>query len=169
VNNNSSKTKQDLEQIFQVSLQHKPSYFQIRFIGIANNGKEVIRLDKTNETVVLSNDLQEKGDTEYFNEGIKMNKGEFYFSQINLNEEHGLISEPYTPTLRAASPVFNVKNEKLGIVVINVDLTQFFKTLKKISGTELEFYLIDSQGQYLFANNNNLVCDFGMIYYPLGF
>src|SRR5690606_13247238 len=33
VNNNSAKTKQDLEQIFQVSLQHKPSYFQIRFIG----------------------------------------------------------------------------------------------------------------------------------------
>lgn len=160
INNTSAKTTQDLEQYFKVTLENKSSYFQIRLIGIENNGKEIIRLDKVNDTVVLSNALQEKGDKEYFTEAIKMNKGEFYFSQINLNEEHGVISEPYTPTLRAASPVYDTNNKKLGIVIINVDLTQFFEALKRISGSELRFYLIDAYGQYLFANNKDM--EFGL-------
>src|SRR5690606_38719698 len=160
INNTTAKTQADLERYFEVSLQNKSSYFQIRLIGIENNGKEIIRLDKINNTVVLSNELQEKGDKEYFTEAIKTNRGEFYFSQINLNEEHDVISEPYTPTLRAASPIYDANNKKLGIVIINVDLTQFFETLKRISGSELRFYLIDANGQYLFANNKAI--EFGL-------
>ncbi|MBU3821101.1 HAMP domain-containing protein [Flavobacteriaceae bacterium XHP0103] len=160
INNTSAKTAQDLEHYFEVTLENKSSYFQIRLIGIENNGKEIVRLDKINDNVLLSTELQEKGDKEYFTEAIKMSKGEFYFSQINLNEEHGVISEPYTPTLRAASPVYDANNKKLGIVIINVDLTQFFEALKRISGSELRFYLIDAYGQYLFANNKDM--EFGL-------
>jgi two-component system, sensor histidine kinase len=151
VNYNSEKTKQDLEQFFKVSLDNKPSYFQIRFIGIANNGKEIIRLDKIKQEIIISSNMQEKGNQEYFKEAIKMRKGDFYFSEINLNEEYGVISEPHTPTLRAASPVFDAKNTMIGIVIINVDLTKLFETLNKIAGNEFKLYLIDNKGQYLYS------------------
>lgn len=149
--NPSLHTTQNVNELFRVTLKNKASYFQIRLIGIENNGKEIIRLDKWNDQVTISNNLQEKGGHEYFKEAITMGKGDFYFSEINLNEEFGVVSEPHTPTLRAASPIFNENNVKIGIVIINVDLTQLFQTLGKISGNEFKLYLIDSHGQYLYS------------------
>ncbi|WP_111309334.1 ATP-binding protein [Confluentibacter sediminis] len=145
------KTSDDVNELFKVTLKNKASYFQIRLIGIENNGKEIIRLDKINQEVIISNNLQEKGSQEYFKEAIRMNKGDFYFSEINLNEEYGVISMPYIPTLRAASPIFNTENKIIGIVIINVDLTKLFETLDKISGNEFKLYLIDNKGQYLYS------------------
>src|SRR5690606_4701872 len=130
----SAKTTANIHELFAVSLRNKATYFQIRLIGIENNGKEIIRLDKLDEQITISDNLQEKGDHDYFKEAIAMNPGDFYFSEINLNEEYGVVSKPYTPTLRAASPVFDVNNKKIGIVIINVDLSKLFQTLNKISG-----------------------------------
>ena len=160
INNPTQESVDEIKHFFKALLQNKGSYFQIRYIGVENNGQEVIRLDKLDGQVLESNELQEKGDKEYFKEAIKMERGEFYFSQINLNEEYGYISKPYTPTLRAASPIFGKDKQILGIVIINVDLTKFFKELENISGSELKFYLIDAEGQYLFANNKAL--EFGI-------
>jgi len=150
ITEHSNKTTGEVHKLFEVTLKNKPSYFQIRLIGV-DKGKEIIRLDKINQQVIISNNLQEKGSQEYFKEAIKMNKGDFYFSEINLNEEYGIISEPYIPTLRAASPIFDVNNAVIGIVIINVDLTKLFATLNNISGNEFKLYLIDHNGQYLYS------------------
>ena len=65
-----------------------------------------------------------------------MEKGQVYLSKINLNEEYGTISEPVTPTVRAASPIFDRNNDLVGILVINVDLISFYRDLERISGRE---------------------------------
>ena len=151
----SEKNTEDLEQFFKVTLENKASYFQIRLIGTENKGKEIIRFDKLNEKVSKSDNLQEKGDREYFKETIKIKKGELYFSEINLNEEYGIISKPYIPTLRAASPVFNKDSSLIGAVVINVNLNKFYSNLSQISGSESQIYLIDKNGQYLYSKNKS--------------
>ncbi|GAA4943554.1 hypothetical protein GCM10023314_15740 [Algibacter agarivorans] len=147
----SKKISEDINQLFSTILKNKESYFQIRYIGTENNGKEIIRFDKIDDKILKSNNLQEKGDRNYYKEAINIKKGEFYFSKINLNEEHGVISLPYTPTLRAASPIFNVFNKIIGIVIINVDLNKFYNILNKISNEESQLYLINSEGEYLYA------------------
>ena len=156
----SEKNTIDLENLFKVTLQNKASYFQIRLIGTENNGKEIIRFDKMEQKVLKSENLQEKGDREYFKEAIKIDEGEFYFSKINLNEEYGVISKPYTPTLRAASPIFNTNNQIIGVVVINVELNQFYKNLAQISGADSQLYMVDNEGQYLYAPNKDF--EFGL-------
>ncbi len=151
INQGSPQTRQEINNLFQSVLKNKPSYFQIRWIG--SQGNEIIRFDKKNNQIIPITNLQDKSNHEYFKETIKMGHGDFYFSEINLNEEHGVISKPHTPTLRAASPIF-VKNSKLkGIVIINVNLNTFYKTLDQISNTELSLFLVDSLGQYLYAPN----------------
>ncbi|WP_242202730.1 hybrid sensor histidine kinase/response regulator [Aestuariivivens insulae] len=147
----SRKSTKDINSLFQSILSNKASYFQIRFIGAENNGKEIIRFDKKDGVVFQSDDLQEKGNRDYFKEAIHIKKGELYFSKINLNEEYGIISKPYTPTLRAASPIFNTNNKAIGIVIINVDLTRLYNTLDKISKGESQLYLLDKAGEYLYA------------------
>ncbi|WP_223548892.1 sensor histidine kinase [Aestuariivivens sp. NBU2969] len=151
VNTSSIKALQDVNLLFESTLSNKASYFQIRYIGIKNNGKEIIRFDKKNGIVMQSEDLQEKGNRDYFKEAINIKKGDLYFSKINLNEEYGIISKPYTPTLRAASPIFNASNQVTGIVIINVDLNKLYQTLDKISKEESQLYLINKDGEYFYA------------------
>ncbi|WP_034039925.1 hybrid sensor histidine kinase/response regulator [Wocania ichthyoenteri] len=151
----SKKANKDINQLFSTVLKNKASYFQIRYIGTKNNGEEIIRFDKIDGKILKSNDLQKKGDRDYFKEAIGIKKGEFYFSKINLNEEYGVISLPYTPTLRAASPIFNVSNKIIGIVIINVNLNKFYNILNKISNEESQLYLINSEGEYLYAPEKN--------------
>ncbi|MCX2678851.1 ATP-binding protein [Galbibacter sp. EGI 63066] len=152
VANSDKEATQDIDQLFYTILKNKKSYFQIRYIGVENNGKEIIRFDKEEGKIVKSDDLQEKGDRDYFKEAVHIKADELYFSKINLNEEYGVISEPHIPTLRAASPIFNNGQIK-GIVIINVDLRDLYNTLGQISGLEPEpqLYLIDAEGQYLYA------------------
>ena len=152
VENPTDRTTENIDDYFYTILHNKKSYFQIRYIGIANNGKEIIRFDKKNGQILKSDDLQEKGDRDYFKEAINIDEGELYFSKINLNEEYGVISDPQTPTLRAASPVF-LNGEIKGIVIINVDLGDFYTRLQQISGLESQLFLIDDDGQYLYARN----------------
>ncbi|MBM1105398.1 hypothetical protein JQC67_04510 [Aurantibacter crassamenti] len=147
----SVKTIADINELFRNTLENKKSYFQIRLIGVKNNGQEIIRFDKKNGEIFEPKTLQQKGNLVYFKETIKINKGELYFSKINLNEEYGVISNPPTPTLRTASPVFDIDGKIMGILIINVDLSSLFNTLEKISGTESQQLLVDGTGQYLYA------------------
>ncbi len=141
----------DIDNLFRITLENKASYFQIRFIGVADQGKEVIRFDKSNGRVFKSDTLQQKGDLDYFKETVQIKKGEFYFSKINLNEEYGVISEPPTPTVRAASPIFDSEDRPVGVLVINVDLGKLYGTFGRISGSESQLNIIDAEGQYLYS------------------
>ena len=151
----SIKTTRDIDQLFRIILENKETYFQIRLLDADENGKEIIRFDKEKGIVQKSNNLQQKGDREYFREAIQINKGEHYFSNINLNEEYGVISSPYTPTLRVASPIFNSENKKVGILIININLNPLYRNLDRIAGNDSKFYLIDSKGQYLYSHDRS--------------
>ncbi|MCB0686057.1 MAG: response regulator [Saprospiraceae bacterium] len=153
VNHRTSTNAANLGQLFAATLHNKPDYFQIRFID--QSGKEVIRFDKMNGEImpISIDDLQQKGGRDYFQESIEMNRGQYYFSRINLNEEHGIVSEPPIVTLRAASPVFDDQERKVGILVINVDLNRFNTQLDNISSHGIFTLLLDEYGQYLHHPN----------------
>ena len=154
VNTPSTPHEEDLNQLFRILLENKPAYFQIRLIN--HQGREEVRCEKLSNRVVklAESNLQEKGDRTYFLETIQLRQGEFYFSRINLNEEHGIISTPLTPTLRAASPVFTTDKVKYGIVIINVNLKYLYNDLDQLSGPGSNLYLLDKQGQYLYDKDH---------------
>ncbi|RAJ06157.1 ATP-binding protein [Arenibacter echinorum] len=151
----SEKTTNDIDQLFRIILENKETYFQIRLLEADENGKEIIRFDKLEDRVLKLTDLQQKGDREYFKEALQINKGEHYFSNINLNEEYGVISTPFTPTLRVASPIFDNENKKVGILIININLSPLYLSLDQIAGNDSQFYLIDAQGQYLYSHDRS--------------
>ncbi len=79
VANPTPENTSDINQLFRITLQNKASYFQIRWIGVEYNGKEIIRFDKKKEQVFRSDTLQEKGDREYFKKSLEIEQGEFLF------------------------------------------------------------------------------------------
>ncbi len=56
-----------LASIFSNFLKDKPNYIQLRYIGVQNGGKEIVRVDKvgTSINIVKKKNLQSKGERSY--------------------------------------------------------------------------------------------------------
>jgi signal transduction histidine kinase/DNA-binding NarL/FixJ family response regulator len=136
-------------------LQVRPTYFQARLIGLTDGGREIIRFDQDRGLIheVPAQDLQRKGDRDYFLETIKLPPGKFYLSEIDLNQEFGRISEPHIPTLRASTPIFDKSGALFGIVIVNMDLTSVFDELRTLAGPDIAVTLSNSRGDYLLHPN----------------
>lgn len=153
INSPTSGEKANLEKLFFNTLLYKPDYFQIRIISTEDYGKEEIRFDKYFGRIshTLPFELQYKDDKNYFKEATVLGKNEFFISEINLNEEYGVVEKPYTPTLRASSPLFTENGKMRGILVINVSLIRLYRELDKISESGINISIVDSLNQYLYS------------------
>jgi len=153
-NINLSDWKLRLEKEFLSYAKQNESYFQIRFIGIDNGGKELVRVEKidSNFIALSDNKLQKKGTKSYFKNTISLKKGEQFVSKINLNKEHGNIVFPIVPTLRVSMPVYH--NDILfGIIIINANVNTLFNLEKYRNIDGKNTYLVNSDGYYLFHND----------------
>lgn len=83
-----------IEQIFSEIITNKPFYHQIRYIGIANNGQELINVrNEKNNIIMPTSRLQEKYDRPYFQAAINKDPGQVYFSKIELAKNYGTVEE----------------------------------------------------------------------------
>lgn len=144
--------KHRLAKIFTAFANTHPHYNQIRFIGIADQGRELVRVDRIDGKVVATPDeaLQQKGSHDYFKETLNYQQGEVYLSDINLNREHGAVQAPHIRTLRAATPVFKDDTGELyGMIVINIDIGEFIDKLAMDLPSGMQAYLLNARGDYL--------------------
>ncbi len=131
-------------------LRQRPEYLQARFIGATEKGKEIVRIERHDQdlVVIADSDLQKKGDRAYVKETLLLKSGEQYLSPVELNREHGQIVFPLQPVVRVAAPVY-YKNEVLGLIVINAD----FKELSRLFNSppnQVSYFIADPNGDYLF-------------------
>jgi PAS domain S-box-containing protein len=143
-----------IKKMFTTYIEQHESYFQLRFIGIDNKGKELIRCENKDDTVFFTKNenLQSKGNKKYFKDTIVLNKDEVYISKINLNKEFGNISLPMIPTIRVAMPIYNGE-EVFGIVIINANTDKLFNLEKYRNIKGKNTFLINKDGYYLFHND----------------
>ena len=145
--------RQRLATIFAELLKAKPDYLQVRYIGVADNGREIVRVDRYGEKrgirVVPEAGLQEKGGREYFQNAIRNAPGQTSLSDINLNREHGEIERPVVPVLRASVPVYGGDGRVFGIIIINQDMRSVFADLKNIIRKNNRYYITNRYGDYL--------------------
>ena len=132
-------------------IEAKTEFFQIQFIGVAQNGRELVRvsqpwgyIEQTPEA-----ELQEIGDETYFQDTIRQPRGTIHFSQIRLNREHGEISSPLTPTLRIAMPIFTPLGQVFGMFVVNVNMSYLFSDMHRNLKSQQMLYVANNEGDYL--------------------
>jgi PAS domain S-box-containing protein len=140
-----------LPEIFSAFAEANPDYFQIRYIGVAANGRELVRVDATDGRVTVTppEKLQSVGDSDYFQAALKLHTGEVYLSEINLDQESGRIRVPHLRTLRAATPVFTPDGDLFGMIVINVDVGPAIEIITTHLPPGVQGYLVNSEGDYL--------------------
>ena len=154
--------KDRLSSIFREFLEAKPEYVQLRYIGVANNGRELVRVDQSWGFVESTKGvgLQEKGEEVYFQDTIRQPRGTIYFSDITLNREHGEVTAPLTPTLRIATPVYTASDEIFGIIVVNINMSYLFSRLHRNLKLHQILYVTNSEGEYLVHPNSQLTFGF---------
>lgn len=136
---------------FHSLLESKPYYRQVRIIGVQDNGREVIRVQRDGGIVEVIREeyLQQKAGEPYFKEGIKTPDGQIYLSDITLNRENGKISQPVTPMIRAAVPLYKNDGTLYGILVINAAYDRALERLMNDLNQPESFYITDRAGNYL--------------------
>ena len=140
----------NMRNAFRKFARQKKIYQQLRFINAS--GMEVIRINYANGRASNVSDtaLQDKSNEEYVTETMKLPKDGLYISPLNLNRENGEIQKPIQPTIRYATPVFDKSGEKIGLIILNVDMKNIMQIMVKgaSEGTQLQF--ISPDGFYYF-------------------
>ena len=134
-----------------VSFSHnKQVYDKIRWID--ENGMEKLRInyEKAKSVVVPVRELQDKHERYFFSDTFKLDAGEIFVSPFDLNVENNQIEIPYKPTIRLGMPVFDSKNRKRGILLINYfasDLLASFGQSSRIGKSSA--WLVNEDGFWL--------------------
>jgi PAS domain-containing protein len=148
---------------FVSELKANPDYLQFRVIGVADGGREILRVDRQVPggpiRIVPDGELQQKGDRPYFQTTLALPPGEVYVSSVDLNREHGTIDVPHVPVLRASSPIHAPDGKPFGIVIINVDMRAAFARIRLHATPSAETYVVNEQGDYLI--HSDLTREFG--------
>jgi len=148
-NNSLAQKKKISKEYLEFSI-HKGKYDQVRFID--STGMENVRVNYNNGSpqIVHHRDLQSKKNRYYFKETITLNEKKIYISPFDLNIEKGKVEQPLKPIIRFATPVFDAKKEKKGIIVLNYlggNLIASLRTAAKISPGNI--MLVNSDGFWL--------------------
>ncbi|MGK7344571.1 MAG: ATP-binding protein [Candidatus Nitrospinota bacterium M3_3B_026] len=142
----------ELENEFLEFNRLHPEYYQIRLLGLG--GHEVVRSNYKNQNFFLTarKDLQYKGHRYYYQKSILLNKGDIYFSPIDLNMEYSKVETPPQLVVRVSTPVY-VDGAKRGVVVINIFAKSFFEWIS-LPQTRFTTLLLDENGKILHADEN---------------
>jgi len=155
--------KQRLAIDFESLLQQRPDYLQIRYIGVANGGLELVRIERHNNRIVATPDkeLQAKGLRDYVRKTIRLQPDQQYLSAVELNREHGSIVFPLQPVMRVAAPVYTKDGTVFGVLVINADFNALTRPFDQ-PPANVSFLLADEQGDYLLHPDRDRQFTFAM-------
>lgn len=100
--------------------------------------------------VVPQTELQNKADRYYFSDTMKLERGEYYISPLDLNIEGNKVVEPYEPTLRLSTPVFDSMNRKAGIVILNFNAQEVLNAIETQdeNNPSYKLYFTNSDGDW---------------------
>ena len=131
--------------------KNRDFYDQVRLIDI--HGNEKVRVNKSEDSVYLvtSSDLQNKKDRYYFENTIDLYKNLVYLSPIDLNVENSVIQNPIKPVLRISTPIFNSKEERKGIIVLNY----LAENLLSNAFSSASFIVLNNDSYYLSSDDKS--------------
>ena len=133
----------------------KKFYDQIRYID--HNGDEIIRVNYTADGAyaVPANQLQNKGDRNYFSDAIKLQNSQIYMSRLDLNIENGEIEQPIKPMLRLATPMFDRDGTPEGIVILNYSADNtFVKAVQIATSSAGEILFLNTDGYWVYNSGD---------------
>jgi PAS domain S-box-containing protein len=139
-----------LETIFVSILSNAPAYVRIRYIGVADGGRELARVDRVDGSirVVPPGEYEQKGGEPYFDIGIGTPRGEVRLSAVTLDRDNGTIDSGM-PVLHAMTPVYGPDGVLFGLVVIAAKYDALLDGVLRSINPVGDLFLLDEAGNYI--------------------
>ncbi len=138
---------------FVAELTAKPAYARFGLVGIADGGREIVRVDRLGPggsiRVVPDAELQRLADRPYFKAIIGLSTGQVYVALVNVERQQSAGDPPAAPTLWVAAPVFAADAKPFGFLSVAVDLRPAFGRILAASPRDGAIYIVNEQGDYL--------------------
>jgi PAS domain S-box-containing protein len=142
-----------LAQLFEATARAKPAYVKLRFIGVEDHGREIVRVDRMGADGAVrrigEEALQSKGDRPFMIQTLRLPAGATFVSPVDLNQEHGKVAEPHMPVLRIATPVHDGRGAAVGVIILNLDMRPAFEELRAAAPPGGAVYVANERGDYL--------------------
>ncbi len=142
-----------LSRSFMSQLKAKPEYDEIRLIGIANNGMELLRVERASNNgsiqMAPAGELLPRAGRTYFKAALHLRDGEVYVSPIQLNRDHGAVTANHEPVLTVTTPVYDGDKHLFGMLLINVEMEPAFAEIRRAPSSGSQMFLVNEQGDFL--------------------
>ena len=146
----SAQWRQRLQTIFTSMLQYRPAYMQMRYVGVADGGMELVRVERRGDEILHleGGALQRKGDEPYFRDSLNLPPGRVHFSAITPNRDFGEIRYDL-PMLRTVAPVHDKNGTLFGFMVINAHYGVLLQQALRETSPQEQLYLVNDTGDFI--------------------
>lgn len=153
--------REALASLFTALLETRPYYTQARLIGLKDNGRELVRVERQGDVIIRTpkENLQEKHAEPYFQEATAhLDHGrntsahhghKVSFSDVTYNRENGKVSLPRIVTIRAVLPVFDEYHHPFGLIVMNADYEKLLSHAFTGVIRNDSVFVVNNAGDYL--------------------
>jgi diguanylate cyclase (GGDEF)-like protein/PAS domain S-box-containing protein len=146
--------RQDLAQSFRRFSARQEIFDQVRYLD--DSGQEIVRVNfnQDHPEIVPENQLQSKAKRYYFLDAIRLARGQVFVSPFDLNIEGGELERPFKPMIRFATPVFDSRGQKRGIIVFNYlgqEIIQNLSQTEAYANAPGRIMLLNAAGYWLYS------------------
>ena len=146
------QARAQLGEIFGQLLATREQYIQARLIGVADFGRELVRVEHDHDQpgqwrVVPAAELRETSHQPYVYETLRLAPGQFYLSRIALDKELG--AGFGKPMLHVAAPIAGADGKAFGVLVLDIGLGGLIERARRNMPAGLDVLLTNPRGDYL--------------------
>lgn len=136
---------------FKVMLTAEKSYLTVELIEIADDGREIVKVDRTNNGIfrVPPGDLEQRGRAAFFRNAIKQPIGTPYISEIAPEDSSGTVNTAGSPVIHVATVVTTQNGARFGIVKITIDCARLISRLLSFNDAVSKLYMTTLDGHYI--------------------
>ena len=147
-----TELKRQLTRIFVSLASTSEAVMQVRLIGAADSGRELVRVDRKGSLVseIDPAELQQKGSRPYVRNTLAAAPGTILLSDIELNRERGRIEVPHVAVMRASTPIYTSTGRIFGLLVININMNEVMNRMRSRFPADVNVYLVNANGDYIF-------------------
>lgn len=123
---------------------------QVRWIDQYGIERVRFNISRQGEVVAVTGaELQDKSSRYYFREGMNTPPPKVHLSAIDLNVDHGIIEEPYRPTIRASLRTGGADGLADGLLIINYDLERLLRSIRQLDDQKNQVLISNSSGYWI--------------------
>lgn len=140
-----------LQQIFAPFLLTRPDYLQLRYIGVADQGREIMRFSRHDGQVepASSGRTMSMAERNDYAATLCLAPGLVHLSEFTLHRKSDKSKQPGFPIIRASVPVFEARKKVFGLIVIDMDIRPLLQSTAAGLPEDVSTCIADRHGRCL--------------------